>query len=241
MGRFFDQQEYAVRCEWGAAAVRELAPSSEVVIIVDVLSFSTCVDVAVANGAQVYPYPWRDHSAQAYADSVGAVLAAPQRDQAGYTLSPASLRTLPAGMRLVLPSPNGSTLTLATGAVPTLAGCLRNAAAVARTAARLGRRILVVPAGERWSDGSLRPALEDLIGAGAVIAHLSRAWSPEAAWAVATFAEFQPDLAATLQRCSSGKELIAQGFTADVQLAADLDCSRVAPLLVAGAYTDYVP
>ncbi|MDQ2809144.1 MAG: 2-phosphosulfolactate phosphatase, partial [Chloroflexota bacterium] len=127
----FDQHEYAVRCEWGLGGVVELAPHSDVVIIVDVLSFSTCVDVAVANGAQVYPYSWRDGSAQTYADSQGAILAAAQRTQPGYTLSPASLAVIPAGTRLVLPSPNGSTLTLATGAVPTLAGCLRNAAAVA--------------------------------------------------------------------------------------------------------------
>ena len=235
---FFDQQESAVRCEWGPVGVEELAPQSDVVIIVDVLSFSTCVDVAVANGAAVYPYRRHDAAAQEYAASLGAILAAPRRAQAGYTLSPASLRAIPAGTRLVLPSPNGSTLTLATGAVPTLAGCLRNAAAVARAAARLGRRIRVVPAGERWPDGSLRPALEDLIGAGAIIAHLPGPRSPEAEWAAATFAHFQPALLATLQRCSSGKELIGQGFAADVALAADLDCSRAAPLLTEGAYTD---
>ena len=235
---FFDQQEYAVRCEWGPVGVAELAPHSDVVIIVDVLSFSTCVDVAVANGAWVYPYRWRDGSAQGYADSLGAILAAARRTLSGYTLSPASLGAIPAGTRLVLPSPNGSTLTLATGAVPTLAGCLRNAAAVAQVAARLGRRILVVPAGERWPAGSLRPALEDLIGAGAIIAHLPGARSPEAEWAATTFAHFQPALLGTLQRCSSGKELIGQGFAADVVLAADLDCSRAAPLLTDGAYTD---
>ncbi len=235
---FFDQQEYVVRCEWGMRGVAELAPHSDVVILVDVLSFSTCVDVAVANGARVYPYRRHDGAAQEYADSLGAILAASRRDQTGYTLSPASLRAIPSGTQLVLPSPNGSTLTLATGTVPTLAGCLRNVAAVAQAATRLGRRILVVPAGERWPDGSLRPALEDGIGAGAIITHLPGPRSPEAEWAAATFARFQPDLLGTLQRCSSGKELISQGFAADVALAADLNCSHATPLLTDGAYTD---
>ncbi|MDQ2807301.1 MAG: 2-phosphosulfolactate phosphatase, partial [Chloroflexota bacterium] len=120
----------------------------------------------------------------------------------------------------------------------TLAGCLRNAVAVAQVAARLGRRILVVPAGERWPDGSLRPAVEDLIGAGAIITHLPGPRSSEAEWAVATFARFQPDLLGTLQGCSSGRELIGQGFAADVVLAAELDCSHAVPLLTDGAYMD---
>ncbi|MEO1146213.1 MAG: hypothetical protein AAFY26_11535 [Cyanobacteria bacterium J06638_22] len=81
-----------------------------------------------------------------------------------YSLSPASLLSIPQGTRLVLPSPNGSTLSLATGATLTIVGCLRNARAVASAARRYGSKITVIPAGERWSDRSLRPALEDWMG-----------------------------------------------------------------------------
>src|SRR4051794_3969764 len=123
---YFDQGAYQVRCEWGLAGLTHLLPTSDVIIIVDVLSFSTCVDVAVGRGGVVYPYRFRDEGAVGYAESVGALLAESRRNAAGYTLSPASLQTLPTGTRLVLPSPNGSTLTLATGGVPTFAGCLRN-------------------------------------------------------------------------------------------------------------------
>ena len=134
-------------------------------VIVDVLSFATCVDIAVGNGASVYQYQWQDASAVAYAHSLGAVLASGSRQRTlGYSLSPSSLLHIPAGTRLVLPSPNGATLSLAAGQLPTLSGCLRNARAVAQALHRYGRRIGVVPAGERWKDGSLRPAVEDLLG-----------------------------------------------------------------------------
>ena len=79
-----------------------------------------------------------------------------------------------------MPSPNGATLSLATGDRPTFAGCLRNARAVAQALQRYGRRIGVVPAGERCKDGSLRPAVEDLLGAGAIIQHLPGTRSLEA-------------------------------------------------------------
>lgn len=39
---------------------------------------------------------------------------------------------------------------------------------------KLGRTVAVIPAGERWADGSLRPAIEDLLGAGAFIRELMR-------------------------------------------------------------------
>src|SRR5436305_1796168 len=154
---YSDQSHFDVRCEWGEAGVRALGPTSDVVVIVDVLSFSTSVDVATARGATVYPYRFKDDSAVQFARSVGAILAV-ERDAAGLSLSAASLMKIEPGTRLVLPSQNGATLTLMTQGKPTLAGALRNCRAVAIAAARMGRRIVIVPAGERWEDGTLRPA-----------------------------------------------------------------------------------
>jgi 2-phosphosulfolactate phosphatase len=215
--------------------VARLAAVSDAIVIVDVLSFSTAVEIAVANGAVVYPYRWRDDNAGAYARSLGAVLAGPRRE-AGYSLAPSSLVSIPAGTRLVLPSPNGSTLSLATGSVPTFAGCLRNAGAVARAAQKLGKRVGVVPAGERWPDDSLRPAIEDLIGAGAIINTLEGTRSPEAEVAESAFLQFKSALLSTLMHSSSGKELTANGFASDVDLAARLNISTCVPILREGAY-----
>ncbi len=236
---YFEQQEVDVRCEWGEHGVSELAAGSDAVVIVDVLSFSTCVDIAVGKGAIVYPYRWKDESAVTYAQSLDAVLANFDRESdVGYSLAPTSLIDIAQGTRLVLPSPNGSTLTLATGGVPTFAGCLRNARAVAAAVSKIGRRISIIPAGERWTDGSLRPAVEDLIGAGAIINHLSGSRSPEAESAVAAFARFAADLSCCLKQCGSGKELIDRGFEGDIDLAADLNSSTCIPVLVEGAYVN---
>lgn len=234
---YFDQQVWPIRCEWGAAGIAALAPSCDALVIVDVLSFSTSVDIAVGRGASVYPYPGHDDGLLEFAAQHQAIAASPQRSAtAGYSLSPASLQSIPAGTRLVLPSPNGATLTLMTGALPTYAGCLRNAQAVAQAAQSCGLRIGVIAAGERWPDGSLRPAIEDLIGAGAIIAQLRGARSPEAGIALQAFEHSRSSLSMVLRQCSSGQELIGRGFAEDVALAAALNQSRSAPVLRDGAY-----
>jgi 2-phosphosulfolactate phosphatase len=238
MAMYFDQQEYDIRFEWGLSGVKALAPVSDVMIIVDVLSFTTCVDIVVGNGGYVFPYRGKAEALAEYARSVGALSASRTRQrESAYSLAPSSLLAIPEGTRLVLPSPNGSTLSLATGGVHTLAGCLRNAKAVATKASQLGKRISVIAAGERWQDGSLRPALEDLIGAGSIMVHLNRPSSPEAEMAVAAFLNAESNLLDTLLRCGSGKELVGRGFKEDVRLASELNVSSSAPLLVDGAYT----
>jgi len=144
---FFDQHGFAIRCEWGNAGVTQLLLESDAIVIVDVLSFSTCVDIAVSNEAKVYPYRFQDESAVAYAQSVDAILANHQREFAtGFSLAPSSLVNIPKGSRLVLPSPNGATLSLATQQIPTFAGCLRNAKSVAQAIQNWGPRLSIIPA-----------------------------------------------------------------------------------------------
>jgi len=225
----FDQSEFDIRCEWGRRGLQELAPLSNVVIIVDVLSFSTAVDIATSRGAMVFPYLVKDDSAAAYADSVGAALASNARG-GGFSLSPDSLRGVPEGHKLVLPSPNGSALSFSAQCTNLLTACLRNARAVSEAAKRLGDTIAVIPAGETWDDRTLRPSVEDLIGAGSVIAGLPGRRSPEAELALAAFERFAHNLPATLRACSSGKELIERGFATDVDLAAQHNVSKNVPI-----------
>ncbi len=236
MVMIFSQSEFDIRCEWGENGVAQLAPVSDAVIIVDVLSFSTCVEIAARRGAVIFPYRGQDDRAEAYAASLGAELAGSRRDHSRYSLSPASLVDIPKGARLVLPSPNGATLTLGTGGAPTLTGCLRNYRAVASAAQKYGRRLAIIPAGERWPDGSLRPAFEDWIGAGAIISQLHGELSPEARAARAAFHQAQTGIESLIRQCGSGKELIARGFEENVSLASALNVSECAPLFSDGAY-----
>jgi len=220
----------------GQQGVARLKTRADALIIVDVLSFSSCVSIAVARGATVFPYRFRDSSLQIFAKTKRAVVA-DRRGNAGFSLSPSSFVDVPAGTRVVLPSPNGSSLSLSTGETKTFAGCLRNARTVAAAAQRCGPKIAVIPAGERWhDDDSLRPSFEDLIGAGAIINYLEGRRSPEAHLAAAAFLRFEDALVDGLKTCSSGKELIERGFANDVFLSAQRDVDHVAPVLRDGAY-----
>ncbi|MGS4346593.1 2-phosphosulfolactate phosphatase [Myroides odoratus] len=228
----YNQHEFEVRMEWGLKGVKQLAPISDVIIIVDVLSFSTCVDIATQRGATIFPYQWKDESAIQYAQSLGAALADFKRKFTdGFSLSPTSLCTIQPGTKLVLPSPNGATLSLATGNTPTLCGSLRNAEAVAKHAKSLGNKISIIAAGEQWPDGTLRVALEDMVGAGAIISYLEGERSPESKACLHVFKNAQNTLLSDIKKCSSGKELMERGFEKDIYLACDFNISDNVPVL----------
>ena len=225
----FTQAAWACRCEWGPMASTALAPA-DVTIVVDVFSFTTCVDVAASRGVVILPYAWNDASAVEFARIQHAELAG-RRRQATYSLAPESYLEAPAGLRCVLPSPNGAHVTLAAArtASVVLAGCLRNARAVADAARRFGDTCNVIPAGERWPDGSLRPALEDWLGAGAILSRLPGGRSPEAESAVTLFERHRAELVEVLDQCGSGRELDSRGHLRDKYIAGQLDISTCVP------------
>lgn len=231
------QRRHQVRFDWGGAGLRALLAGGRAdvaaVVVVDVLSFGTAVDVAVGRGARVLPLPWRDERALRAAHEAGAVLAT-GRSTTEWSLSPSSLSTLASGTLFALPSPNGATLCAeAAETVRTVfVGCLRNARAVARAAraAAGSGDIAVLAAGERADDGPVRFAVEDLLGAGAVLDALGDG-SPEAEAAAASFRGCRDRLGPLLVDCVSGRELAGLGHADDVRLAARLDVSGCAPHL----------
>ncbi|QGN50590.1 2-phosphosulfolactate phosphatase [Micromonospora sp. WMMD558] len=236
------------RFEWGLAGAAEFGRVCAVLVVVDVLSFTTAVEVAVSRGMRVHPFPWGEQAAE-YAVRVGAVAAVGRRRTTPdhpWSLSPAALRTAPAVADLVLPSPNGSAISAAASAtgLPVVAACLRNARAVGRWLRHQGygstdAPIGVVAAGERWSDGSLRPSVEDQLGAACVLDALSGVpggLSVEAAMALAALAS-TPDVPAAVRGCVSGRELAEGGFAEDVEIAVEVGVSGVVPVLRQGVFT----
>jgi 2-phosphosulfolactate phosphatase len=268
------QQGFRIRLEQGEDGLVALLADCTVLVIVDVLSFGTSVDIAIARGAVITPVPTHRDAGPG---GPGVVIAGPRRPVPGppWTLSPTSLTTIAAGTHLVLPSPNGARLSALAGAADgpaVLAGCLRNAAAVAEAAVRMsaGGPIGVIAAGERWPGGNrLRSALEDVLGAGAVVAALGSILddgpvdptgfapspprsvdrsmsprppllSPEAAHARDAFEGARKrGLTGVLQATSSGRELIEDGYRDDVLLATAVDRSGHVPVLHDGSYRGF--
>ena len=239
------QATHRIRFDWGPTGAAAIASEASVAVVVDVLSFTTTLCVALERGMTVLPYRWKDERAAAYAQQRTATLAVGRLEArslpggAGVSLSPAAMARVSGVDRVVLPSPNGSSIAfgLADGGCTVVGACLRNRTAVARWLQAHDGTVAVVAAGERWHDGSLRPAAEDLWGAGAVLALLPRDdLSPEARLAADAFRAIEPSLAASLRDCASGRELAAAGFIEDVDIAAELDASDVVPVLDDGEF-----
>jgi 2-phosphosulfolactate phosphatase len=230
------QEGYDARFQWGPVVASAL--TSGICVVVDVLRFTTTVEAAVTRGLTVYPYRWRDKTAADFAVSVHARLA-DHGDPSGPSFSPLSMDALAPGTSVVLPSPNGSTCAVlaAEAGAQVVAGCLRNAAVVGAWADKAPGPVTVIACGEKWPDGSLRPSLEDLLGAGAILANVTGDRSPEARAAIAAFRDSERNLPEILRHCASGRELSDKGWEADIRHAAQLNVSTTIPVLVDGAFT----
>lgn len=210
--------------EWGHAGWRDAGRQADVVVVVDVLRFSTAVAVAAAAGVDVYPVRSGDTYAPKIAERLGARLAEERL---------AWFAGLAPGERVVLPAAPGAELCLdaAAAGATVVAGCLRNATAVGAWLAARQRRVVVVAAGDRWRDGADRWTVEDLLGAGAIFAALPEdSLSAEAQVAAAAFRATRDRIAQILRLCTSGRT------DPDAGLAADVDASPVVPVLVDGRF-----
>lgn len=92
-----------VRVEQGLAGALTVVEGSAAVVV-DVLSFSTAVSVAVDGGGRVWPCPWSDRGrAEALARDHDAVLAAgrSRAGTGGVSLSPVSVRAAAPARRVL--------------------------------------------------------------------------------------------------------------------------------------------
>lgn len=115
----------------------------------------------------VFPYRWKGADAAAFARHHDAVLAVSRLEstlsdsRTPLSLSPAALLTAPVVPRLVLPSPNGSTITtiLDEAGAQVVVGCFRNAGAVAEVIA--ARLALGGSVAASWDVSRVTPTLVD--------------------------------------------------------------------------------
>jgi 2-phosphosulfolactate phosphatase len=192
------QGQYQVRFDWGIEGARAIGVDVDVIVLVDVLSFSTETTRAVAAGESV-PLD--------AATGAGADIA----------------RALAGHSALVV------------------AGCLANSAAIAQWALeqqgdkgdRFG--VAVVAAGEPRADGTTRFALEDLLGAGAIIEALAAVgidyYSPEAAAAAAAFTGLANATGHLIAASESGRALVARGARSDLAAARETGLPPTVPIL----------
>lgn len=206
----FAQAQYQVRSDWGVAALTRVAPT-DVVVVIDVLRFTSVVSQRVSAGGTVDVAEMKARSIN------GAVIC-----EVAAALEHAPL---------------------------VLAGSLRNASAIADAIVRLqhergGRvNVLIVAGGERESrdpDAHIRFALEDQLGAGAIIAALSQRGidntSPEAAAAGETFTALRQALRHLVAASGSGRELQARDEHDINAMATELDADLAVPQLVDGLF-----
>lgn len=244
----FRQLGAGVRFDWGPAGADALAADRGCLVVIDVMSFTTSVSIAVSKGIDVYPYRWRDESAVAFAREHDAELAV-DRSAATvdhpWTLSPAALMQAPGIDRLVLPSPNGSTISFGAKTFA-VSGSFRNGEAIADRLFQAGygtveRPIVVIASGERWeSDGSLRPCIEDFLCAGHIVDALTKRGcklSTEANVARSAYLAVT-NLLDVFVTSASGRELIEMGFEQDVVLATEVGADDVVPKLSQGCFRD---
>src|SRR6185503_2901973 len=100
----WSQQGYRCRLEWGRRGARVAAERGDVLVVIDVLSFSTAAVSGVQHGGIVIPCAWSDDPA-ALAARVGAEAAVsrgqvPERGR--FSLSPPTFNTIERGTRVVL-------------------------------------------------------------------------------------------------------------------------------------------
>jgi len=238
--------------EWGARGVREAANRGDIIIIVDVLSFSTTVITAIHHGAIIFPYPaYKDGKESNYAERVGAELIfgrAESMKLGNPTLSPMTFNQTHKNKKYVLCSLNGALCSWVAVKVPALlVGGLLNVTSVASFANKLqkktGAAITVISCGEQWEDvlegeNKLRPAIEDYLGAGAILSKLDGRKSPEADLCANAFYSVEGRVEELIMKSGSGRELILKGFEKDVIHATHIDAFKNVPVLTDLYFTD---
>ena len=205
------------------------------VVVFDVLRATTTVAAALAAGVgEIRVFGSLAEAARAAAAHEGARILCGEENclpPAGFDLgnSPGAFRReMHAGRTAYMSTTNGTrAIVAARAAANVFAGAIVNASAVARAAAAADADVTLLCAG---TGGAV--AMEDVIGAGAVMAALGRnsPISPESDTALIArrlYEAASQDLRAALTESLGGRNVIAAGLLEDIAFAARLDALDV--------------
>jgi 2-phosphosulfolactate phosphatase len=244
MENIFNQAPFQCRMDWGVRGVREASERGDIIVVVDVLSFSSAITNALNKGVIIYPFP-RVGDIETFGKNTGAEVCILERSRARElglpSLSSTSFTEAHRGKKYVLSSINGATCVKeAKEGSLIFVSSLLNRSAVAKVINQIQKEkehaVTVIASGERWKriDGQereLRPSIEDYLGAGALLEKLEGTKSPEARVCVAAFQSCRPDLSALMLDCSSAREVVSMGFPEDIPFCSQLDIYNEVPFL----------
>jgi 2-phosphosulfolactate phosphatase len=244
MENIFNQSPFQCRMDWGIRGVKEASLRGDIIIVVDVLSFSSAITNAIHQEAIIYPFP-RTGDINEFGKLVEAEVCILERARARElglpSLSATSFNESHKGKRYVISSINGATCVKEANENNYIfIGCLLNASAVASVVNQIQKdknlNITVIASGERWSGTKdeprdLRPSIEDYLGAGAILELLDGTKSPEAQVCIGAYKNSKSELNTLILDCSSGRELVSMGFPEDVKFCSQVDVLKEVPIL----------
>lgn len=200
------EPEFDIHCCWGFKLTDTLVTQYDICIVVDVLSFSTSIDLLLGAKENL------------------------QDDTASNSLvnhlSP---------QKLTVPSPVGLPIQLDISHKAVLIGCLRNARAVAKAARMLGNSVLVIPVGDKLAEEEFKTCSEDFIAAGAIISYLKGIGTAESDAALDVYNSSKGNLEEMIRLSSSARKMLLSGYLTEVDEACQFNKSKNVPLLEEGS------
>lgn len=237
----FDQKSFDCRLDWGLNGIKRAVKRKDIIVIIDVLSFSTTVITAIHYGAEIFPFIKSNiKDIDLYAQKINAEVVLGRSEAKLYkrqSLSPLSFDKSCNKKKFLLPSRNGSTYSkIAENNKYVFIGSIINASSVSSTINKIRKfnkiPVTVISCGERWKeDKELRPSIEDYLGAGAILSTLNGIKSPEAKVCINAFKTSKPELKKLIWNSISGRELRSWGFDKDVRYASKLNMIKEVPFL----------
>jgi 2-phosphosulfolactate phosphatase len=238
-----------VNVDFGPEGARAASAKGDLVVIVDVLRFSTTVCTAIANGFTIIPCATKAR-AEEIARETGATVSG-KTGVARYSLSPLDYVNPKNTEEVILISPNGAGCAeaLADRAVGFI-GCFLNARALARVlnsvAAASAKDITLIAAGEVREDQeddlkTRRFAIEDYLGCGIILSELKMRMTAEAELCMRAFDASNHDYAGLIRASLSGQYLINRGLEFDISHAVQKNIYGTVPVLEQGRFISFNP